>query len=269
MAKNWEYAAGITWNILTEAARNDQILTYSDIAKAIDTNPLSVRMALEPIQDFCLKNRLPPLTAIVVGKATKSPGDGFIAWDVDDLKSAHQLIFSYDWSQLINPYGSFGPTDSTSRYAQIILEQPKMAKDIFALVKVRGIVQIIFRTALLSAYRTKCAICGVGIFDILDSAHIESWKSCSPQGRLSVNNGLLLCANHHRMFDRKIITVTLSYKIHCPSHTLNAVHNSAIDKLISTDLHGKSIHLPANKSHWPDTQHLKSHHNEMNWGDLP
>jgi putative restriction endonuclease len=269
MAKNWEYAAGITWGILVKAARDAHVLTYSDIAIAIDTNPLSVRMALEPIQDFCLKNRLPPLTAIVVGKNTKNPGNGFIAWDVDDLKTAHQIIFSYDWSKIINPYGSFGLKDTTAGYAQTILEQPERSKDVYSIVKVRGTAQIIFRAALLSAYRAKCAICSTSFVDILDGAHIESWSASSPQGRLSVNNGLLLCANHHRMFDRKIVTVTLSHKIHFSSSALNIHQNSVMDRAISADLHGTSIHLPANESHWPDIKYLKSHHEEMNWGYLP
>jgi hypothetical protein len=35
-------------------------------------------------QDFCWESRLPPLTAIVIGKSSKLPGSGFFAWDVDD-----------------------------------------------------------------------------------------------------------------------------------------------------------------------------------------
>ena len=37
---------------------------------------------LSKIQDYCLEEKLPPLTILVVGKSNRHPVTGFIAWDI-------------------------------------------------------------------------------------------------------------------------------------------------------------------------------------------
>jgi len=105
--KNWMHAARRLWPRLVDVGRKRMTLTYEEAAPGIDTNPLSVRFALGPIQDYCLDNRLPPLTAIVVGKNSGVPGTGFIAWDLDDLEVARDAIAAYNWSLLRNPFQAF------------------------------------------------------------------------------------------------------------------------------------------------------------------
>lgn len=57
--QNWEYAAGLVWPLLIKAAARREKLTYGNVASIIKTNPLSVGLALGPIQDFCLDGHLP------------------------------------------------------------------------------------------------------------------------------------------------------------------------------------------------------------------
>jgi putative restriction endonuclease len=247
---NWEYAAGKVWPVLTDAARESRLVTYGDIAPTIPTNPLSVGRALGPIQSFCLENRLPPLTAIVVGKNTKVPGDGFIAWDVDDLESAHKKVFDYDWSLVKNPYHSFGPTDTVEILGEALANQPAQGEEIFRRVNDRGIFQKIFRIALLKLYG-KCSMCGLTFEDALEAAHIVPWSKCTVAERSDVTNGMLLCATHHKLFDSGWMTISDAYKIEYSDMEMQLGPYSASDTSLTTELHDKLLHLPEGQENWP------------------
>lgn len=67
-----------------------------------------------------------------------------------------------------------------------------------------------FRHRILVAYEYRCAMCGydgrlrsdtVG----LDAAHVRWWAFDGPE---DVTNGLSLCAFHHRLFDRGVLSLT-------------------------------------------------------------
>ena len=62
-----------------------------------------------------------------------------------------------------------------------------------------------FRALLLRHYPNECAYCGVGLLQVLDAAHLES---DSQGGAASVENGRLLCANHHRAYDARLLEWT-------------------------------------------------------------
>jgi len=106
--KNWRVAAALVWPVLATAAKHHAKVTYGDLAPLIPTSPRAVGRALNPIQDFCLDHGLPPLTAIVVAKATRRPGDGFIAAVPGGLEAAQRSVFSFDWSEVRNPFDGSG-----------------------------------------------------------------------------------------------------------------------------------------------------------------
>lgn len=81
------------------------------------------------------------------------PGPGFIGWPLDDIGTAHELVFAYDWSQVANPYEAFGVMDTPESLAHSLVENPENREDVYAKVKVRGIAQTVFKKALMLAYR--------------------------------------------------------------------------------------------------------------------
>lgn len=249
MAKNWEYAAGILWPCLVEAAKNKNKLLYSDLAPKINTNSLSVGKALEPIQAYCIDNRLPPLSAIVVGKTTRMPGSGFIAWDVDDIETAYEKVFNYHWELEKNPFEGFNENDTTDSLADEIIKDPKKAEEVYQKVKVRGIAQKIFRSVLLRAYENKCAICGFSFIEGLEAAHIIPWSKSNYADRISPSNGILLCSNHHKLFDSGIIKINSEFKI---LHYENKKKKySKADKIATLEMNLKTIQLPKQKNLYP------------------
>ncbi|GEM_PF-3260456 len=64
-----------------------------------------------------------------------------------------------------------------------------------------------FRKQMLSCY-SRCAICGMDHKELLIVSHIVPWSKCDsfPEDRTNVNNALMLCPNHDRLFDRYLIT---------------------------------------------------------------
>ena len=72
-----------------------------------------------------------------------------------------------------------------------------------------------FRTAVLVAYGSACAVCRAGVRLVhtpvgVEAAHIR-WHSCG--GPDEVPNGLCLCALHHKLFDRGAFALTTELRV--------------------------------------------------------
>jgi putative restriction endonuclease len=91
---NEERAAQI-WPLLTFAASMRVTLTYGRLAQIIGGMPPALGRWMEPIQSYCLINKLPALSVIVVSEVTGMPGSGFVA--AADVPEAQAAVFKYDW----------------------------------------------------------------------------------------------------------------------------------------------------------------------------
>ena len=89
-----ERAAQI-WSVLAWAAHSRQVLTYDIVSKLTAVPRQGLGQLLEPIQSYCLVNRLPPLTILVVRGDTGLPGTGFVA--AQDIPRTQLEVFSFDW----------------------------------------------------------------------------------------------------------------------------------------------------------------------------
>lgn len=89
------------WPLLTAAASNRQLFTYELLGQLTGMHAAGLGDVLERIQSFCLLNRLPPLSALVVNKATGLPGEGFVA--AADVPKAFMQVFMYDWQSVACP----------------------------------------------------------------------------------------------------------------------------------------------------------------------
>ena len=67
-----------------------------------------------------------------------------------------------------------------------------------------------FRVLVTDAYQRACAITEEHSLPALEASHIKPFNENGPH---SVNNGLLLRSDFHRLFDRGYITVTPEYRI--------------------------------------------------------
>lgn len=69
-----------------------------------------------------------------------------------------------------------------------------------------------FKKRLLNRSQ-ECALCRIKDTKLLIASHIKPWKDSSHLERMDVNNGLLLCPNHDRLFDYNYITFLKNGKI--------------------------------------------------------
>lgn len=65
--------------------------------------------------------------------------------------------------------------------------------------------QKLFRSTVMRAYETRCAVCALRHGDLLDAAHIVEDRH--ELGVPSVRNGLALCKIHHAAFDSNILGI--------------------------------------------------------------
>lgn len=63
-----------------------------------------------------------------------------------------------------------------------------------------------FRKLLIEQRGCTCQLCSINFPEVLRASHIQRWADSSPEERLDLQNGLLLCANHDVLFDRHLIT---------------------------------------------------------------
>lgn len=65
--------------------------------------------------------------------------------------------------------------------------------------------QSVFRDSLINRY-SHCCLCDINNEDLLIASHIKPWAKSSDNEKLDVNNGLLLCPNHDKLFDKGYIS---------------------------------------------------------------
>lgn len=85
------------WSVLAWAARNRQTLTYAQVSRLVGVPAFAMGGMLEPIQSYCLDQKLPPLTILVVNQETGLPGAGFTAASASDLAKQQTGVFAFDW----------------------------------------------------------------------------------------------------------------------------------------------------------------------------
>lgn len=104
-----------------------------------------------------------------------------------------------------------------------------------------------FRLRLLELFAHQCAISGCSVAEALDAAHIRSVKD---EGIDEINNGWILRADLHRLFDRHLLSVEPS---------AGTVHFNAFCLQSFLALDGKEVFFPdggpsaaAFKEHWSE-----------------
>jgi len=254
--KNHQQRASLAWDILVKLTQDkNKTIRYKELGDKIGIHYRAVRFVLAIIQDYCVENKLPPIT-ILIGDADGIPGKGFTAWNRGNIEEGKVEVHKYDWSRLENPFKFAIDGTNEDEIINILLKSPQKSKEIFSRIKSRGMSQIIFRKALLKAYNNSCCFCGVSFKSILQAAHILPWNLCNDSQKLDIRNGLLLCANHHCLFDTGTLIIDTSYTIQLNRRVLV---KTDIDELIVSSLNNRTITLPRNKGLYPNIEYLKSH----------
>ena len=109
-----------------------------------------------------------------------------------------------------------------------------------------------FREQLMDAYDGMCACTGCGVAETLQAAHIIGYRG---QRSNTVNNGLLLRADLHLLFDSSLISIDPdAYRVKISRHLTDSCY-SAID--------GRRLRVPKRSDLRPNQSYLAAHYNKF------
>lgn len=119
----------------------------------------------------------------------------------------------------------------------------------------------VFKKQIPSIYNHTCCISGMRLIasdsiQMIDACHIIPFMESHDD---TISNGLSLCPNLHRAFDRGLISIDNDYKVLIKSF----VENESIYAI--QQFEGKSILLPQQKSHYPAYDNLVHHRSRFNF----
>jgi putative restriction endonuclease len=193
----------------------------------------------------------PEIGCIVLAEPFWFPQDQWIAAPSDWPKSTVQGK-TYDalegrgyelWAQVQE---RLGRSTSLLRVAE---DSPRYGQ---ALVDVR-LGQGAFRVLVTDAYERRCAITGEKTLPVLEAAHIKPYAAEGPH---RVENGLLLRADMHILFDKGLLTVTPDYEIQVSSQIQEQYTNGKL----YYSYHGQELRtLPAHGAERPSGEFLEWH----------
>jgi len=149
---------------------------------------------------------------------------------------------------LVTPGALRGPVDEPD---PVPLEDPLERRYAVRETRVR-LHQARFRGRVVPAYSSQCAICTLKELRLLDAAHILA--DLEGAGEPTVQNGLSLCAIHHRAFDQNLVGVSPDYKVHVSRRLLEDEDGPMLDLLKGS--HQVALHVPKRAADRPDRDRL-------------
>jgi putative restriction endonuclease len=116
-----------------------------------------------------------------------------------------------------------------------------------------------FRVAVLDSYGRRCAITNEKTLPVLEAAHIRDYHEFPVH---SINNGILLRADIHKLFDAGYVTVTPEYQFEV-SRRIKEEFENGRDYYA---LHGSRIRLPQDIADRPAVESLIWHNEQRYLG---
>lgn len=149
---------------------------------------------------------------------------------------------------LVAPGALQGPVDEPE---PVPLEDPIERRYAVRETRVR-LHQARFRGRVVPAYSSQCAICRLKELRLLDAAHILS--DTLEAGEPTIQNGLSLCAIHHRAFDQNLVGVSPDYVVHVSRRLLEDEDGPMLDLL--KGFHEVPLFVPKRVAERPDRKRL-------------
>jgi len=122
-----------------------------------------------------------------------------------------------------------------------------------------------FRDRIIQAYEHQCAVCGFNVrvgntLVAIEAAHIKWHQAGGPDVE---ENGVALCALHHKLFDRGAFTVSPELKI----QVSDRAHGTQGFREWLAAYHGKSLRAPQRPDFYPEPVFVQWHVREVFQGE--
>ncbi len=117
-----------------------------------------------------------------------------------------------------------------------------------------------FKREIPKIYNYSCCISGMRIdvasnISMVDACHIIPFSESHDD---TITNGIALCPNLHRAFDRRLIGIDNEYRVVVSKAFKEIESDYGIGRF-----EGKPIQLPREKKYWPDQQKLDRHNQNL------
>lgn len=187
-----------------------------------------------------MRERVPLIWFWGVGPALYKPV--FPIYLIDEEQSLQQFVVATDGLQQLS---------SGSRAEEAIRKWIRTETT-------RRLHQPIFRSMVMRAYETRCAVCELKHSVLLDAAHIV--EDGDPRGIAAVRNGLALCKIHHAAYDAGILGVAPDLRVRIREDILNEVDGPLLEHGLK-GLHGSLLRvIPTRRAERPDPELLQIHY---------
>ena len=125
-----------------------------------------------------------------------------------------------------------------------------------------------FRPEVLEAYKNCCAICGFNVTlrerpIAIEAAHIQ-WHSA--KGPDKIQNGMALCALHHKLFDRGVFTLSDQLNIKVSEQVDRA--SAGFEEWVA-QFDNRDIHFPSEPTYYPREDFTEWHRKQVFKGPAP
>lgn len=169
--------------------------------------------------------------------------------------------FSNNWHGLLEEYNKqmaimHALVEPTHEKAEVVWNGKRT--EVLRTAKAR-LGQMFFRGAVLASYDYRCAMCQIGVPQLLNASHIIPW-SASEERRIDPRNGLSLCGLHDKAFDNGLVTVDEDHRLML-SRELKKHRTPGVYAAAFTVLEGARLTLPTRFA--PDSEALEYHRSKV------
>lgn len=120
--------------------------------------------------------------------------------------------------------------------------------------------QPVFRSRVLFAYESRCAICRLRHLPLLDAAHIT--PDSDPRGLPVVPNGVALCKIHHAAYDQDVIGIRPDLVVDVREDILAEIDGPMLRHGIQ-EMKGVQLTVPRARAARPDRQRLEERYEQF------
>lgn len=113
-----------------------------------------------------------------------------------------------------------------------------------------------FRVLVTDAYQRRCAVTGERVLPTLEAAHIRPFAQNGPN---SINNGILMRSDLHRLFDHGYITVDETFQL----DVSKAIRERFKNGREYYDLRSRQLNVPTSVADHPSKEFLAWHNREV------
>lgn len=119
----------------------------------------------------------------------------------------------------------------------------------------------VFKREIPKIYNNTCSISGMRIdatinISMIDACHIVPFSESYDD---TITNGIALCPNLHRAFDRGLISIDENYKVLIRKNFTESIQSPYLIKAFE----GKKITLPPNTAYYPSQENIARHRNKF------